>query len=318
MNKKAVLLFSGGLDSILSYHLLNSQQIDILALRFLTPFFKPKLKNFPSGSKHKEIILGRDYLEIIKHPKYGYGRNLNPCIDCKIFMLNQAKEIMRKLGASFIITGEVLGQRPMSQKKPIFNLMEKETGLRGLIVRPLSAKLLKETLPEKAKIIDRLKLLDIQGRSRKVQLSLASSLGIKNYFTPAGGCLLTDAGFSRRLRDLIDSKALPSLNDIALLRLGRHFRISEGQKVIISRNEKEARSMLALSPEGIVIKPLGNFWLVAIIQGSEDLSEAILIFGYYAYKFFKKKRLLIEIISRNKRSRREEIVCNNSLVLKPL
>lgn len=288
-----------------------------MLLRFITPFFNPKLKNFPKDSNYKEIELGQDYLEVIKKPKHGYGKNLNPCIDCKIFMLKKAKEIMKKEGFGFIATGEVLGQRPMSQKKDTFRLMEKEAGLSGLIVRSLSAKLLAETLPEKEGLVDRNKLLDIQGRSRKVQFSLAESLGIKNYFTPSGGCLLTDPGFSARLKDLIDTQGDFSLYDIELLKLGRHFRLSKKKKFVVSRSEKEALGLLKLNYQGIVIKPKENSWIVGVAQEGADITEALSVFGHYARKALRKKRFCVELISKGKKETKD-IECSDSLAIKPL
>lgn len=320
MNKKAVLLFSGGLDSILSYHLLKPQGIDILLIRFITPFFNPKLKNFPSGSRFKEIQLGKEYLEIIRKPKYGFGKHLNPCIDCKIFMFKKARQIMREESASFLITGEILGQRPMSQKKHIFNLMEKESNLKGFVLRPLCAKLLKQTTPEARNLVDRNKLLDIQGRSRKRQLELASVFKITNYFTPSGGCLLTDKGFSERFKDLINSKPDYSLEDIELLKTGRHFRLSSDEKLIISRDEKEAKVLLDKSERYIVVKspfieePVGLF-----TSGNQDnLALGLEIFSSYLYKRLKNRKETIAILYHGKAREIIEIDCKTSSSLMPL
>jgi len=291
-----------------------------LVVRFVTPFFSPKINNFPESCRYREIQLGEDYLQIIKKPKYGFGRNLNPCIDCKIFMLREAKKIMKEEGAGFIVTGEVLGQRPMSQKKNTFNLMEKEAGLRGLILRPLSAKLLNETVPEKEKVVDRAKLLNIKGRSRKIQLSLASSLGIKNYFTPSGGCLLTDAGFCRRLKDLTDNSKDYTLRDIELLRTGRHFRLSSADKLIISRDEKEAKVLLNKRSTHILIKPAIFDEPVGLFSSDKDnnLSLGLEIFSTYLYRRLKKKRETIAILYPHNPEKVIEIECRDTINVSPI
>jgi tRNA U34 2-thiouridine synthase MnmA/TrmU len=194
-----------------------------------------------------------EMLECVKKPKYGYGSGLNPCIDCRIIMLRKAKEYMRELGASFVITGEVLGQRPMSQRYHMLRLIEREAGLEGFILRPLCAKSLKETIAEKKGWIDRKKLLNIVGRSRKGQIAVARSLGINDYPCPAGGCLLTDPNFAKRLKDLMTYKPKFSLNDILLLKLGRQFRINQKCKLIVGRNEKENNLLVNLSKNGDLI-----------------------------------------------------------------
>jgi tRNA U34 2-thiouridine synthase MnmA/TrmU len=217
-NSKALVLLSGGLDSILAAKILKNQGIKITALSFRSYFFNEK--NAKKAAKNlkipiKIIDFSRENLGIVKNPKHGYGRAMNPCIDCHILMLKKAKEILEKekfhpapepsarYGASFVVTGEVLGQRPMSQNKNSLNLIEKESGLRGYLLRPLSAKLLEPTIPEKEGLIKREKLFDITGRSRKRQMALAKKWKIKWYPTPTGGCLLTDLGFGKRLKELL-------------------------------------------------------------------------------------------------------------------
>ena len=194
------------------------------------------------------INVSDEYLEIVKNPKHGYGSNMNPCIDCRILLFKKAKEIMQKEGASFVITGEVLGQRPMSQKLNTMRLIEKEADLEGLVLRPLSAKLLGPTIPEKEGWIARDKLLAIVGRSRKEQIALACELGINDYPCPSGGCLLTDPEFSRRLKDLMKHDTF-NLDNIQLLKVGRHFRLSNTSKLVVGRNEKENERILNLALE---------------------------------------------------------------------
>jgi tRNA U34 2-thiouridine synthase MnmA/TrmU len=181
---------------------------------------------------------------MLRKPKHGYGKNMNPCIDCKIFMIKKAKKYAKEIGADFIFTGEVLGERPKSQHYPALRLIEEEAGLKGKLLRPLSAKLLPETVAEKKGLVDRTKLLNIQGRSRKPQFQLAKEFGIKSYPSPAGGCLLTCEEYSKKLRDLFANKKRVSMADIALLRVGRHFRLGKN-KIIVGRNEAENKLLFA-------------------------------------------------------------------------
>ncbi len=196
-----------------------------------------------TGVSIKIIDISQEFLQkVLLKPKYGYGSAMNPCIDCRIFMLKKAKSYMEQIGAQFVITGEVLGQRPMSQHFKTLRLIEKQSNLEGLILRPLSAKLLPLTIPEKKGWIDREKLADISGRSRHKQFELAKTLGITNYPQPANGhCYLTDENYGRRLRDLLAHRSPDEINqeDVILLKVGRHFRLSDQVKVIVGRNEAE-------------------------------------------------------------------------------
>ncbi len=188
------------------------------------------------GIPLKVFNVSEEYLRVVKFPRHGYGRNMNPCIDCRIFMLKKAKAYMEESRAAFIVTGEVLGQRPMSQRKEAMRLIEKEAGLEGFILRPLSAKFLPITIPEKEGWVNREKLLNLQGRSRKPQIELADHFDIHDYPCPAGGCLLTDPGFSKRMKDLMIHDPAFSLNDVHLLKMGRHFRLSPEVKLVVGRN----------------------------------------------------------------------------------
>ena len=193
--------------------------------------------------KEAKVIVyeaGEDYLQIVKNPRFGYGKQMNPCIDCKIYMYKIAKKFLEEEKADFITTGEVLNQRNFSQTFDKLKLIEKEASIEGLVVRPLSAKLLPETLPEKKGLIEREKLLDVKGCGRKKQLQLVKEFGISVYSQPAGGCLLTDPTFSKRLRDLFNHKPNSTLEDVELLKFGRHFRIEES-KLILGRDEKESK-----------------------------------------------------------------------------
>jgi len=244
---RAVGLLSGGLDSTLAVKLMIDQGIEVHVLNLVTPFCTCTRK----GCKHeasrvaklfnvpvKIISAGKEYIEMIKNPKHGYGKNMNPCIDCRIFLFQKAKKYMEEIGARFIITGEVLGQRPMSQHKKALNIIEKESETEGLVVRPLSAKFFPPTIPEEKKWIDREKLLSIKGRRRISQMELAKEFGINDYPCPAGGCRLTDPQFAKRLKEAV-AYGECSIKEIQLLKYGRHFRLESGAKVIVGRNEEE-------------------------------------------------------------------------------
>jgi tRNA U34 2-thiouridine synthase MnmA/TrmU len=214
---------------------------------------------------------------MVKNPKYGYGSNMNPCIDCRILMFRKAKKYMQERGASFIFTGEVLGQRPMSQHKKALKIIEKESGLENLIVRPLSARLLKPTIPEEKGWIDREKLLSIQGRRRLPQMKLADELGIKDYPCPAGGCRLTDPNFAERLKEAFEHKEY-SLENIQLLRYGRHFRLDSGAKVIVGRNEEENKTLLRFLNKGDILMEVVNVGSPIVLlkksKRREDIKKA--------------------------------------------
>lgn len=242
---KALALLSGGLDSSLAAKLILDQGIEVVALNFTSPFCLcgrggcgavEVAKQF--GMPIKQIHSGEDYLKVIRKPKHGYGKNMNPCIDCRIYMLKKAKEHAKEIGASFIFTGEVLDQRPMSQHNEALEIIETESGLRGKILRPLSAKLLPRTEAEKKGWVDREKLLDIRGRSRKKQVKLAKNHGISDYPCPAGGCLLTYKEFADKVKDLFKHKKKITMKDITLLRMGRHFRFGK-DKIIVGRDRHE-------------------------------------------------------------------------------
>ncbi|MCD6423151.1 MAG: hypothetical protein J7L42_03430 [Elusimicrobia bacterium] len=237
---KAVLLLSGGLDSILAGKILQNQGIDVYAFHATTPFFScnsaieiAKSLSIPI----KLFSLKDEYLEIVKHPKHGWGKGINPCIDCRILLFKKAKEFMEEIGAKFLITGEVLGQRPMSQNLKALKTIEEEAGVCGLVLRPLSAKFFPPTLAEKQAWVEREKLLDIKGRTRKRQFELAKKYNIQSYACPAGGCLLTDPVLSKRFKDAILHNEF-TMQNIPLLKTGRHFRI-EGEHFIVGRNEGE-------------------------------------------------------------------------------
>ncbi|MDD2679330.1 MAG: tRNA 4-thiouridine(8) synthase ThiI [Candidatus Omnitrophica bacterium] len=250
---RAITLISGGLDSILAARIVKEQGVDVLPLNFKIPFCQRKseaaavadvktLAKNGLGKDLKTIDLGAGFLELVLEPRYGFGANMNPCIDCKILMLRKAKGLLGPFGAQFIVTGEVLGQRPMSQHRKALEIIEKESGLEGLLLRPLCAGLLPETLPEKEGWVKRQGLFKFSGRERRPQMDLADKFNIKNYPNASGGCLLTDINFSRRLKDLMAHRQL-SIENVELLKIGRHFRLSEQAKLIVGRNEGENKEL---------------------------------------------------------------------------
>jgi len=245
-------LLSGGLDSSLAVKLILDQGLDVEAVNFVSPFCLCGRGGCGAAQVAKNlhvplktISVGEEYLRIVRKPRFGYGKNMNPCVDCRIFMLKKAKKYAKEMGASFIFTGEVLGQRPMSQQLRTLGIIEKEAGLKDQIVRPLSAKLLPPTEAEKRGLVKRDKFLEIEGRARKTQLKLAQELNVTDYSCPSGGCLLTYREFACKLRDLFDHKKRVSLRDVQLLKIGRHFRFGKN-KIIVGRNEAENHLLLRM------------------------------------------------------------------------
>lgn len=257
---KAIGLLSGGLDSTLALKLIIEQGIEVVAFNLKTVFctcdhgsngcvsFSRKVAA-EFGVALKAMGAGSEYIELVKNPKHGYGSQLNPCIDCRIFLLVKARELMSELDAQFIFTGEVLGQRPMSQHRKALLLIEKEAKVEGLILRPLSAHYLPLTVPELRGWVDRSRLLALQGRTRRPQMQLAAKYGITDYPCPAGGCLLTDPGFAARLRDLFEH-GISAMNDVILLKVGRHFRLAPETKLIVGRNERDNRTIANVVQSG--------------------------------------------------------------------
>jgi len=240
-------LCSGGLDSMLAGLILRGQGIAVEWIAFETPFFssaKARRASRLTGIPLTVRPIFDEYMTMLRNPPAGYGRQMNPCMDCHTLMFRLAGGLMREKGFDFLFSGEVLGQRPMSQTKPSLRYVEKHSGLGGYILRPLSAKLLPETIPEQQGLVDRERLLDIHGRGRKDQIALAKEFGIRDYPAPAGGCLLTDKGFSKRLKDLFDHNPATTENEIHLLKFGRHFRLNPQAKLIVGRTETDNESIL--------------------------------------------------------------------------
>ncbi len=257
---KAIGLISGGLDSLLAARVLLDQGIELLGLSFETPFFGPgtaKRIAVQLGIPLRVMEISEEHLKIVMNPPPGYGSAMNPCIDCHALMIRNAGQIMEEEGYDFIFTGEVLNQRPMSQNRQSLQLVAKLSGYSEFLLRPLSAKLLPETRVEREGIVDRGRMLDIQGRSRKRQLALAQDYGLVEFGTPAGGCLLTERGFSVKLRELFEMGNF-DLRDVRLLKLGRHFRIGT-VKMVLGRNEEENRKIKEMRRDGDVLLSAEHF-----------------------------------------------------------
>ena len=279
ISMKCLSLLSGGLDSILAARVIMEQGIEVIGVCFVTPFFGPD--NARTAAKTLDIRLiehdfTEEYFAMMKNPRYGFGGNMNPCIDCHGLMLKTAHSLLEKFDASFLITGEVLGERPMSQTSGGLNAVLKLSADRDLVLRPLSAKLLEPTKPEREGWVDREKLYDFSGRGRKRQEELAKSFGIKDYPQPAGGCLLTEERYSQRLKELIEHEGL-NRRDAEFLSIGRHFRLDEKAKMIVGRNRSENQRLLDLAgSDDTVIRPAENIkGPVGIIRGeaSEDILQ---------------------------------------------
>ncbi len=251
---KALALFSGGLDSILAARLVMEQGIEVEAIQFVTPFFNYDiLADIPA---HKANMLARygihvevedisaGYLQLLRNPVHGFGKHFNPCIDCKIMMFVRAKRLLAEKGASFLISGEILGQRPMSQRRDTMNVIVRDSGTKSVLLRPLCAKLMQETAAEAAGLVDRSKLLGMNGRSRSPQIALAAKFGITDFPSPAGGCILADPILGQRiaqfyLGDSVLQSAEINVPDIRILLVGRQFMLPGGGWLIVGRDEKE-------------------------------------------------------------------------------
>ena len=300
---KALALLSGGLDSILATKLVLDQGIEVVAVKFILPIISEK-RDYAEGIAKKfgipliQVEVGEEYLDVIRNPRYGYGSGMNPCIDCRIYMLREAKRIAKEVGAKFIVTGDVLGERPMSQHRKALELEEKEAGLENLILRPLSAKLLPETIPEREGWVDRSKLLDIRGRSRKPQIALAETFGLhEDYPSPSGGCLLTYKEFASKIRDLFEHKEEVTKRDISLLKIGRHFRIASS-KIIVGRNEEENKLLLELKNPGDYVFEVPGFGSpITILEGpksKEAIELAAKLTARYSDAGAKEKEISVE------------------------
>jgi len=309
---KALALYSGGLDSLLAMKVVKDQGIEVVAVNVNIGFGSTTdrseyMKNMCDqiGVSLEILDLRELYLdEVLFDPKYGYGKNFNPCIDCHGFMFRHTGKLLEKLNADFIISGEVLGQRPKSQRKEAMEQVKGLSDYDDLIVRPLCAKLLEPSLPEREGWIDREKLLDIQGRNRQRQLNMAKEIGLEDFESPGGGCLLTDEQFSLRLRDFVDHDRL-EVEDIDSLKAGRHLRLPDGAKLIIGRDQEDNEKLKAITSKKYyhvrLLGAAGPYSLIDKKASKEDLELAaqfIVTYGKtsldkaYKVKFFNNENEL--------------------------
>jgi tRNA-uridine 2-sulfurtransferase len=300
---KAIALISGGLDSTLALAVVKRLGVEVKAVNFYTGFCVTETQRRKGGRPDGTIprnealraaadqevdveyvdISDSGYLDMLVHPKYGYGANANPCVDCRVFMMQRAREIMEREGADFIFTGEVLGQRPKSQRRDTLRIIERDSGLDGRLLRPLSAKLLPPTLAEKDGRIDRERLLDISGRSRLRQIALAKELGVVDWPQPAGGCCyLTDESFARKFFDILDSREAAGeerrirREDVVLLSTGRHFRLSPRAKLIVGRTEMENVILEKYGEGRARLEAQGVLGPIALVEGEPTWEERVL------------------------------------------
>lgn len=284
-------MLSGGLDSILAGRLMQERGTILQGVHVSTPFEKdldlPTRAAEYLGIPVEFLKIEEEYIEIVRQPAHGYGSNLNPCIDCRIMMLKLAREQMQRTGASFIVTGEVVGERPMTQNRNSIRMIEKCAGLDGLIVRPLTAKILTPSVPELKGVVDRDSLLGLSGRGRKPQLKLADTFGLTEIPTPAGGCSLTDPCFSKRVKDLLEHDEL-TLEDVKLLHDGRHFRLPSGAKVVVGRNQSDNAALLRDCLQGdyvFTVRDGKGPTVVLRSEALEDIKIAASLCARYAKKF---------------------------------
>lgn len=275
MNTRAVGLLSGGLDSILAIRITKDQGVDVTALTVRLPFVRTSSESPEAAAEWLQVPLvsvdvGDDYIEVLRNPRFGYGRGFNPCIDCRVYMLGLARRVMAKVGASFVVTGDVLRQRPKSQRPDALRIEDKYSGLDGLILRPLSALLLEPTMPEREGVVDRTMLLGISGRTRRTQLELAARYGLESFAAPAGGCPLTDRQFGDKARALLASVRHVTTGDLALLKKGRHFYLRHAH-IVLGRSQRENRVLVeARSQDDGLVRITDYGGPVALVRGRVD------------------------------------------------
>lgn len=299
---RCLFLFSGGLDSILGVKLLQEQNIDIELLTFVSCFFdatqaQEAAQNLDMPLRVEDF--SSEHLELVKNPPRGYGKNMNPCIDCHLMMMVKAKEIMDAEGFDFVATGEVVGERPMSQNRQMIDFMARKSGIGDKLLRPLSAKVLEPTAMEVEGKIDRDKLEDIAGRGRTRQLELVEKFGIKEFPTPAGGCALTDPGFSQRLRELFDKKPGCDFDDIELLKVGRNFWLGDN-KLVIGRDRDENERIKELQQPNDYLFKIKNFpGPLGLLRGEavdqEMIEKSAAAAAWYSTKARKEKKIEVLI-----------------------
>jgi len=285
---RALVLFSGGLDSTLAVKVLEKQNIEVVALSFVSYFFddtKAKISAEKNNLNLRSVNFADIHCDVVKNPKRGYGKAMNPCIDCHLLMIREAGKIMRAEGFDFVATGEILGQRPMSQNLQSLKIIEKEAGLEGRLLRPLSAKLLDETEVEKQGLVDREQLLDISGRSRQRQLELVKELSVDYYPSPGGGCMLTEIEFGKKLKKLLQAIEKPTASDFALLQVGRIF-WTGSTRIVVGRNSEENEKLKKMREKQDTLVELQDFMgPVTLVRGiviGEIMEEAKKITASYS------------------------------------
>lgn len=302
MKRKAIALFSGGLDSILACQLIARQNIEVVAVKFISPFFDYDLLAEEADYRQKvrekfgiDVVLrdiSLEYIAMVRAPQHGYGKHFNPCLDCKIFMMTKARELLEDYNASFLISGEVVGQRPMSQRRDALRVVEKYSGCDGLLLRPLCAKNLESTVPEIKGLVDRQQLCDFSGRSRCGQIALAREYGIQEYPTPAGGCILTDPLVGERIKSFYGAHQHITIADMRLIQVGRQFLLPGGGWLVMGRKESENVVIEGLVQEGdfqlnLLERP-GPTALLRYAQGGDDLQLAAGLVARYGKKDNRK------------------------------
>lgn len=304
----AIALFSGGLDSILACKLIMAQGIKVKAVRFVTPFFGYELLS-RQDSYREEVArkydidvqlydLSEKYLKMLRQPVHGYGKNFNPCVDCKIMIASESRAMLAELGASFLISGEVVGQRPMSQRRDTLRIIERDSGCDDFLLRPLCALNLEETVPEKKGLVDRSKLLAFKGRTRKPQMALAASFGIEDYPSPAGGCVLTDPNKAGKLKAFYEMHDTVEIADIRLLMVGRHFSLPGGGWLVMGRDEAENMVVAGLQQSGDFLLMATEEWpgpsaILRYSGGEQDLVAAAGIIKGFSKKGAGREKALV-------------------------
>ena len=287
-DRKAIALFSGGLDSILVVFYMRKLGYTVYPVFFQTPYLPPEKAIYAAQQNEIELIV-RDvtpqHLAMLKNPRYGFGKNINPCIDCHGLMFQLAGDMLSELGADFLISGEVVGQRPMSQRRDALFAVKKISGYGDLLIRPLSHALLEETLPIREGWVDIKEMLSISGRGRQAQKALAKELGIKYYPQPGGGCLLTDVNYTLRMKDLLELEQA-DIENIELLKYGRHFRLSPTAKLIVGRDEADNTAIEALAANGttMLVKDLSGPLGYIKAANQTEFQLAVDIYLYYCKK----------------------------------